>query len=93
MKIVKGQTDNFLVVVMSLLVSFWCAGALGLASPKVTSLTFNNLVVGEVQVEQEEHVEGSQRATKDETRRLAHRARDQHCHLQAGRGHYRHITI
>lgn len=36
-------------------------------------LTLDNLVVGEVQVEQEEHVEQSQSSTEEETRGLTHR--------------------
>lgn len=35
-------------------------------------LTFNNLVVGKVKVEQEEHVEQSQCPTEEQTRGLTH---------------------
>ena len=43
-------------------------------------------MVGEVQVEQEEHVEGSQGATDDKPRGLAHGPGQQHRHLVEGRG-------
>lgn len=44
-------------------------------------LTLDDLVVGEVQVEQEEHVEQSQSPTEEETRGLTHRTGQQSCDL------------
>lgn len=43
--------------------------------------TLDDLVVGEVQVEQEKHVEQSQSPTEQQTRSLAHRPGQQNCHL------------
>lgn len=45
-------------------------------------VTFDNLVVGEMQVEQEEHVERHQRATQNQTRSFTHSTRNQHSHLK-----------
>lgn len=44
-------------------------------------LTFYDLVVGEVKVEQEQHVEDCQRPAEEEARRLTHRTRQQSRHL------------
>lgn len=44
-------------------------------------VTFNNLVVGEMQVEKEKHVECCQCATQNETRRFTHCTGNQRSHL------------
>lgn len=50
--------------------------------------TFNNAVVSEVQVEQEEHVQQCQGATEKQSGSLTHGPRQQRCHLQASQHNY-----
>lgn len=50
--------------------------------------TFNNAVVSEVQVEQEEHVQQCQSATEKQSWSLTHRPRQQRCHLQTSIHYY-----
>lgn len=49
--------------------------------PLLPPLTLYHFVVGEVQIEQEKHVQSSQRATEQQPLRRAHSPRHQHCHL------------
>lgn len=46
--------------------------------------TLDDLVVGEVQVEQEQHVQQSQSPTEQQAGSLTHRARQENCHLTGG---------
>lgn len=50
--------------------------------------TFNNAVVGEVQVEQEEHVQQRQRPAEQQPRSLTHSPGQQRRHLQASTHYY-----
>lgn len=45
-------------------------------------ITFDHLVVGKMQVEQEKHVESCQGSTQNETRSFTHSAGNQHGHLR-----------
>lgn len=64
----------------------WRGTTLGSCAPSphpgLLALTLHHLVVGKMQIEQEEHVQSSQGATEEQPLRGAHSPGHQHCHLE-----------